>query len=255
MFFVLSKLFTFLLMPYVQMVIWFLFGMFLRNKLWKKRFLWLGIIYLLFFSNKFIANEVMKWWEIPPTPYRVMKPVYEVGIILGGTTENNKEPRDRVYILKSADRMTQTIQLYKMGIIKKILVTGGSSNLIDTLYREADNMRRFLILCGIPDSSIIVENRARNTHENAVYSAAIINREFPGTRNLVITSAFHLRRAMDCFRKTGLAVDGFSTDFYSTKVKYTPDRLFIPDPESFILWQMLIREWLGILSYKIAGFI
>lgn len=255
MFFILSKIFTFILMPYTQMTLWFILAVALRNKVWKKRFLWLGVIYLLFFSNQFIVNEALRLWEVPPTPLKSLKPEYEVGIVLGGTTENEREPRDRIYILKSAERMTHTVQLYKMGIIKKILVTGGSSNLIDTLYKEADNMRKFLLLCGIPDSSIIVENRARNTRENALYSARIIHEQFPGTKNLVITSAFHLRRSLACFRKVGLDVDGFSTDFYSKKTKFTPDRLFIPDPSAFSNWQMIIREWMGLIFYKLAGYI
>jgi len=229
--------------------------MLLINPIWKKRFLWLGIIYLLFFSNKFIVNEALLLWEIPPTPLNGIKSQYELGIILGGTTDGGMEPRDRIYILKSADRMTQTVQLFKMGIIKKILVTGGSSNIIDTSYNEAENMNRFLILCGIPDSSIIIENKARNTYENAIYSAKIINDKFPGTKNLVITSAFHLRRSMECFKKAGLKVDGFSTDFYGKTRKFTPDRLIIPDASAFSEWQMIFREWLGILFYKISGYI
>ena len=255
MFFILSKLFTFLLMPYCQMVIWFALGLFLRNKIWKKRFVWLGFTYLLFFSNQFIVNEALLGWEVPPTPLNKLDHHYELGIILGGSTESDKSPHDRVYILKSAERMTHTVQLYKMGYIKKILVTGGSSNLIDTRYLEADNMKKFLLLCGVPDSSIMVENRARNTYENAKFSAEIINRDYPGTRNLLITSAFHLRRSLACFKKAGLQVDGFSTDFYGKNRKFTPDRLFIPDPSAFGAWQMIIREWLGMLSYKLAGYI
>ncbi len=116
-------------------------------------------------------------------------------------------------------------------------------------------MRQFLELCGIPDSSIIVEGKARNTYENAIYSAAIVNREFPGSDNLVITSAYHLRRAMACFKKTGLHVEGFSTDFYGKSRKYTPDRLLIPDPAAFSEWHMLVREWKGFIFYKLAGYI
>ncbi len=114
MFFILSKVLTFLLLPYTQMVIWFLLGMFLKKTIWKKRFLWLGLIYLLFFSNQFIVNEALLIWEVPPTPLASMKHSYELGIVLGGTTEGDRTPRDRIYILKSAERMTHTVQLYKM---------------------------------------------------------------------------------------------------------------------------------------------
>jgi len=254
MFFYLSKLLTFALMPYSQMVAWFLLALFLRNKTWKRRFLYLGIFYLLFFSNKFISNEVLSRWEVPPTPISSLEKRYTVGIVLGGVTNANKLPRDRVYFFKGADRITHAMQLYKAGIIKKILVTGGSSNLINTEIKEAHNLRDFLLMCDVPLEDILVDDRARNTYENASYSAEILNSQFPGEKHLVITSAFHMRRSMGCFRKTGLDVEGFSADFYAGERKFTPDVLLVPDLHAFSDWQMVIREWLGFLSYKIAGY-
>lgn len=255
MFFILSKLLTFLLLPYVQMAIWFVLAVFLKNKVWKNRFLWAGIFYLAFFSNRFIVNEALLAWEVRPTPLSHLTSEYEIGIILGGTTDSEKEPRDRIYILKSAERMTHTVQLYKTGIIKKIMVSGGSSNIIDTRHKEADNMRTFLILCGISEEDIIVEDQARNTYENARYCSEIIRKNYPDARVLMITSAFHMRRSLSCFRKSGLTVEGFSTDFYSGERKFTPDTLLIPDPSAFAGWHMIIREWMGIIFYKLAGYI
>ena len=255
MFFYLSKLFTFILMPYTQMIAWFLLSLFLRNKIWKRRFFYLGIIYLVFFSNRFIANEVLLSWEVPPTPIVSLKHEYMAGIVLGGVTNSDKEPRDRTYFYKGADRITHAVQLYKLGIIKKILVSGGSSKLINRDIKEAHNLRAFLIMCDIPEEDIIVEDGSRNTHENANLSAEILKSRFPGEKHLVITSAFHLRRAMGCFRKTGLDVEGFSTDFYSKKRQYTPDKFIVPDLSAFGDWQLIIREWLGFIFYKIAGYI
>ncbi|MFC2123241.1 YdcF family protein [Bacteroidota bacterium] len=255
MFFYLSKLSTFILMPYSQMVAWFLLALFLRNKVWKRRFLYLGIIYLVFFSNRFIANEVLLYWEIPPTPIASIEHEYTAGIVLGGVTNSDKEPRDRTYFYKGADRITHAVQLYKRGIIKKILVSGGSSKLINRDIKEAHNLQAFLLMCDIPEKDIIVEDEARNTHENANRSAEILKRDFPGEKHLVITSAFHLRRAMSCFRKTGLNVEGFSTDFYAKERRYTLDKFIIPDLSAFADWQMIIREWLGFFFYKIAGYI
>jgi uncharacterized SAM-binding protein YcdF (DUF218 family) len=77
-----------------------------------------------------------------------------------------------------------------------------------------------------------------------------------GRKHLVFTSAFHFRRALMCFRKAGLNVEGFSTDFRSdSKRSFTPDKLLIPDPEAYDEWQMVIREIEGIFFYKLAGYI
>ena len=255
MFFYLSKLIAFLFLPFTQMCIWFILAIFLKKRSLKRKFLILGLIYLLFFSNRFVVNEVLLMWEVPPTPYENITGVYETGIVLGGVTNSEKTPRDRVYFSKGADRITHAFQLYELGKIRKILVSGGSSKLINTKYKEADNLYNFLILCGVDSTDIILESKARNTYENALYSKELLDNEFPGNRHLVITSGFHLRRSLLCFRKMGMDVDGFSADFYTKDRTFSLDMLLIPDPSAFRDWHMIIHEFLGLLSYKIAGYI
>jgi uncharacterized SAM-binding protein YcdF (DUF218 family) len=237
------------------MCIWFILGVVLKKRTLKRKFLILGIVYLLFFSNQFIVHEALLILEVAPTPYENIKEDYEVGIVLGGVTNTKKLPRDRVYFYKGADRITHAFQLYKSGKIKKILVSGGSSNIFNTEHIEADNLYDFLILCGVPPADIILERNARNTYENAKFSAEILNSEYPGSKHLVITSAFHLRRSMLCFRKLNIEVDGFSTDFYTHTRIYGLDLLIVPDPAAFKDWHIVIHELLGLVFYKIAGYI
>jgi uncharacterized SAM-binding protein YcdF (DUF218 family) len=255
MFFYISKIMTFLLMPYTQMCLWFILAIALKKRSLKKGFLWLGIVYLFLFSNRFIINEVLLLWEVPPTPYEHLIDDYEVGIVLGGVTNTEKEPRDRVYFFKGADRVVHACQLYKLGKINKILVSGGSSKLINNIYKEADNLYDFLVMCDVNPDDIILENRARNTYENAIYSSELLKTGFPGKRHLVITSAFHLRRSLLCFKKQNVDADGFSTDFYSHERSFGLDQLLIPDPSAFKDWQMIIHELFGLISYKVTGYI
>lgn len=256
MFFYLSKLLSFLLMPYTQMCIWFLLALLLKAKKWRKRFMILGIVYLFFFSNRFIVNEALLLWEVPPTPYAQIRTDYKAGIVLGGISNLDKEPRDRVYFYRGVDRISHALQLYKLGKIRKILVSGGSSNLINTKFKEANNLYDYLLLCGVNQNDILLENEARNTHENAIYSTGILKILYPeNSRFLVITSGYHLHRALKCFRKAGLNVDGFSTDFYGKRPHFTPDWLFIPDPTAFSDWQLIIKEILGMIFYWAAGYI
>jgi hypothetical protein len=58
-----------------------------------------------------------------------------------------------------------------------------------------------------------------------------------------------------CFRKQNVDVDGFSTDFYTAKRSFGLDKLLIPDPAAFKDWQMVIHEVLGLVFYKVAGYI
>ncbi|MBR9998428.1 MAG: YdcF family protein, partial [Cyclobacteriaceae bacterium] len=215
MFFYFSKIFAFLLMPYTQMCIWFILGMTLKNKKWKRNFLLLGIFYLFFFSNRFIANEAMVMWEIPPAPIENLDTGYQVGIVLGGgMIDSEREPKDRIYLNRAIDRVNHAIFLYKKGMINKILLSGGSGRLLDNDLKEARGLFDYLIFSGVNEADILIEDSSRNTRENALYSKNVLEKNgLAGKKHLVFTSAFHLRRAMLCFRKVNLNVDGFSTDF------------------------------------------
>ena len=237
------------------MCIWFILAIALKKRSIRVKFFILGLAYLFFFSNRFIANEVLLLWEIPPTPYENITGDYYAGIVMGGVTNSEKTPRDRVYFSKGADRITHAYQLYKLGKIRKILVSGGSSKLGVFEYKEADNLYNYLILCGMDTADIILENHARNTYENALYSSQILEEESPGKKHLVITSGFHLKRSLLCFRKLGMEVDGFSTDFYTKDRTFNLNMMLIPDPSAFSDWHLIIHEILGLLSYKIAGYI
>lgn len=103
---------------------------------------------LLWFSNPFISNIVMQAWEVAPVPIQTL-PIHEVGIVLGGIT-TDKEPRDRVHVSSSSDRILHAVQLYREGRIKKILVSGGSGKVFKDQVPEAVLLKQLLLQCNIP---------------------------------------------------------------------------------------------------------
>ena len=252
MFFILSKVLNFLTNPLVIVLSIFFLAIFIRKERWKKRLFWIAFSLLLFFSNDFIANEVMSAWEIEPTPYAEIKTSYDWGIVLTGVTSMDRMPDDRVYFNHGADRVVHAVELYKKGIIKKILISGGIGRLINPGRREADEIYKAMILMGVPDDAMMLENESRNTHESALMVKDLISDQ---QTHLLITSAFHLRRSVACFKKVGLHVDIFSTDFYTHPRYFTPDVLFIPRLDAMIIWQKLFKEWAGMIAYKVAGYI
>lgn len=207
---------------------------------------------LLILSNPFLANELFLWWEIPATPFLEVKN-YEVGIVLTGFAQEGRKPTDRVYLNKAADRVIHTIKLYKEHKIKAILICGAEYQLdIETTpdYRSA---REIFIQAGIPDSAIFVEPHSRNTRENALLSKGFLTNKFPNQRYLVITSAFHVRRAKGCFDKVGLKVDTFSVDFTTHNRSWNPI-YFIPREDAFAQSSRLFQELLGYCVYKLMGY-
>jgi uncharacterized SAM-binding protein YcdF (DUF218 family) len=254
MFFVLSKILAYLVMPIVVIAILLVSAAFVRAPRLKKKLFVAGLVLFLFFSNDFIANEVIRRWEVPVTPYEEITHDYAWAIVLTGVTKSEGETQDRVYFNRGADRVTHTVQLYKLGKVKKILVTGGSGQLTTRARREADEVTDALVLMGVQPDDIVKETDSRNTHESAAAVKKILERKCKPSDCLLITSAYHMRRSRACFSHVGWKMDGFSVDFISHKRKFDPDVLFIPKTEALFNWQIVIKEWVGYLAYKIAGY-
>lgn len=255
MFFILSKTLNFLVLPLTMVVVCFVSAVLIKRQPWKRRFFWFGFALLLFFSNDFIANSVMRAWEIDAKPFSSLSP-RKLGIVLTGTTHSFMQPDDRVYFKRGADRVTHTIQLYKLGLIEKILVSGGTGRLLKTDEPEADKYKAVLVMAGIPERDIWLENETRNTYESAVAVRKLLDSLHYRVEDcLLITSAFHMRRSLACYRKAGLDIESFSTDFYGLQDKFFLTSVILPSIEGFIIWEKLLKEWTGIVAYKLAGYI
>lgn len=254
MFFILSKTVGYLARPLVVIILLFLASLVTRSKIWKRRLYIIALASLLFCSNEFISNEVMRLWELPPTPFSEITKQYQVGILLTGVTKSNFSPNDRVYFQRSSDRVTHTLQLYKLGHIKKILISGGSGTIMERT-KEADELSLVLQMMGVPKEDLIIENQSDNTYQSAVAVKNLLEGTYAPEDCLLVTSGYHMRRSRACFKKVGFAVDTFSVDFLSNKRTFTPDVLLIPKMESLSVWQVLTKEWIGMLAYKLAGYI
>jgi len=255
MFFYLSKILNFLIAPFTWFIILAIVASFTKKQP-RKRKLWIvAFSILIVFSNPFISNEVMHAWELAPVRTDSIKEPYDVGILLGGSLSSFDNQFGRPIYSQSVDRLLQTIALYKSGKIKKILLSGGSGTVTRPEERESNIILKVLEETGIPKDDIILEGESRNTYENAVYTTTLLKHAYPGGKFLLITSAFHMRRSLACFQKAGIHPGIFPVDLRSHNHMYTPDNSVIPHPGSLITWDALIHEWLGMLTYKMAGYI
>lgn len=239
-------------MPVTLIVMALLLSVILKKH--RQIFFWLGFGLLILFTNVFISNALLRWWEDEPVAVASL-PRYDVGIVLGGIT-SDKEPRDRVHTSGAADRVLHAVQLYRQGKIDKILVSGGTGKILEDEVKEAVLLKRLLLLSKVPEEDILVEDASRNTYENALNSRDLLqDYSFGQQRYLLITSAFHMPRAKACFNKVGLEVDTFSADFRTDEHQFTPDVLFIPSSAAIGNWEIIIRELLGLVAYKVRGYI
>jgi uncharacterized SAM-binding protein YcdF (DUF218 family) len=255
MFFSLSKILYVLVMPLSFVFYALLFALFTKNPRRKRRVLLLGLGLLYLFSNEYLVNEVLAWWERPPTTISDREPPYDVAIVLtGGIVNERRQLPGRVLFDRSADRLLQPLQLYRHGRVRKILISGGTIELDTAAQADREAAaKQFLVDCGVREVDVLWENKSRNTRENAVNSAKILKTKFPNQRYLLVTSAFHMRRAEGCFRKVGVRFRPYPADIRSGDQTFRFDLLF-PKEEALATTYFLVREWIGYLTYRVMGY-
>jgi len=150
--------------------------------------------------------------------------------------------------------LTQATELYFDGKVKKLLLTGGSGRITGNEPSEAIEIERYLLKLGIPQSDIIIEADSRNTRENATLTKAIIDKSYPNASLLLVTSAMHMPRSQACFEKVGLAFDSYAVDYLKERIQWHPRSLLLPNPRGFYHWEILIKEIVGLVVYKISGY-
>ena len=117
MFFVLSKILSFLIKPTFWVIILLASAILIKKRM--RLFLLLTLFTFLFFGNDYIYKKIVKSWEIPQTNFNSLKK-YEAGIVLGGFSEYDYITK-RHNFKKEADRLIYTIDLYNNKKIKKYL--------------------------------------------------------------------------------------------------------------------------------------
>lgn len=255
MFHIVSKVFTFFIMPQGIIFILLLYAVYTKNRTKSRRSIIAATIFFYIFSTTAIIEEFVRLWEAPATAISTVKP-HDVGILLtGGTTINNKLPAENIYLGITSDRIGQTVQLYKSGKIKKILLSGGEVTVFGkSKNREIDQMQKYLIISGVPKEDIYLEDRSTTTRENATLSSKILKEKFPNQSYMLITSAFHMKRAEKCFEKVGIKVTSYSANFLTSERRYSILD-FLPASGNMFIVQLVFREIIGYVSYWIFGWI
>jgi uncharacterized SAM-binding protein YcdF (DUF218 family) len=172
-------------------------------------------------------------------------------IVLGGAISPDVSvTRNEVVLNEAAERLTIVAELARRYPNARILLSGGSGELVPG-PSEAPFALRLLESFAIPRARILLEDRSRNTIENAVYSKQLAQ-PMPGERWLLVTSAYHLPRAMGVFRKVGFAVEPYPVD-WRTRGNEDALRPFGSVGDGLRRVDTAVREWVGLAVYWITG--
>jgi uncharacterized SAM-binding protein YcdF (DUF218 family) len=259
-FFFLSKLLDVLLSPYTWAVVFLALAIPWRRprhrSVWKRQRVFgaLGLAVLTVFSLEAVSNRLLYRLEHATTSTYRPEVVYDAVVLLGGlgderVTADTGEPAYN----ENVERLITTHRLLADGRARFAIVSGAAELPELAEYGEARMLARQLVAWGIDPSRVILEEKARNTRENAVYSERIA-RERGFASVLMVTSAFHMRRSIECFEAVGMKVDTLAVDFRAHrsdgpgKTSWLPRAGFLADSTR------TLREMAGLYIYRLQGY-
>ncbi|MCU4176597.1 YdcF family protein [Carboxylicivirga sp. N1Y90] len=208
----------------------------------------------LLFSNTALFNWTITKWEGPMENTQVEISKASNIVILGGYSSINSKS-NKILFFQSVDRLLQALPIYHQNPGSKIILSGGSAEIMFEETPEATYLKDYLVSINIPEKDIFVESHSRNTNENAIHTKQVLSSINSNLDVILITSAFHMRRAKMCFEKTGIKVTPYYSHFLQHTNQLKPGEYFIPSLATLNQWPLLLKEWLGLLMYKINGYI
>jgi uncharacterized SAM-binding protein YcdF (DUF218 family) len=257
MFFWSSKLFWFVVAPTNALILLalvatlLLFTRFARLGRWLAALSAVGLIVA--------AMSPLAYWLTRPLEDRFPRPELadpvDGIIVLGGAIGTT---RGHTSMNELGARMTEAAALAVRFPQARIVFAGGDATLLEDLDSteaptEAEAARRFFVSLGIPESRLILEDRSRNTRENAQFVQRMLAQR-PGERWLLITSAWHMPRSVGLFRKVGVNVLPFPVD-YTTRGNARDYRRFNRGfSYGLRLTDTIVKEWIGLVAYRLAGY-
>ncbi len=173
-------------------------------------------------------------------------------VVLGGAIDQViGAARGQVTISESATRITAAAELARRYPKARLVYTGGSAALVSEIGGEAEDARRLWVALGIDPGRITIEDRSRNTDENARFVRDLL-RPAPGQTWILVTSAYHMPRSVGLFRAAGFPVVPYPVDYHTTGTW----RDALPNLQLSLGLARLdfaAREWIGLGAYRLSG--
>lgn len=230
-----------------------LFGLWrgrLRLARWALSF---GFAALLAITAFPLATPLLASLELHYPPNPALPERVDGIIVLGGAEDVGAYARWKLIGLNAGgERMTAGVELARRFPDAKLIFTGGTASMIyDDAHTLPSAMTRTLWLSlGVPEAQIVLEDRSRNTSENAIFTRELVQPQ-EGQFWILVTSAFHMPRSMETFQRNGwTGLIPWPVDFRSGNQTFRFDwRLddHLQDAD------VALKEYLGLLAYRWAG--
>jgi uncharacterized SAM-binding protein YcdF (DUF218 family) len=254
MFFYLSKIFWFFIQP-LNLTIFLLLAGLIAGMIGRRRLAVTGSVlaFLILALSAWTSlgammlNPLEERFPRPPLPQKV-----DGIVVLGGGFEGGINlVRGGYELSSSGDRMVETAILARRFPLAKVVASGGNGSLFLDGEGDADTAPRLLVPLGVSADRLVLEDKSRNTYENAVFSRKLVEPK-PGETWLLVTSAFHMPRSKALFDKAGFPTVAWPVD-YRTSGKEGVGLFRDNAADSVENTTMAVREWIGLFAYWLSG--
>ena len=195
------------------------------------------------------AQHPVSAWATRPNAIEWQR--YAGVVVLGGALEPAwmRAGNGQIGLNNAAERMTVPVALLLQHPHLRLVFTGGEGALHSTGEAEAVQAELFFTSLGVPAQRMQFEGSSRTTYENASYTARL-----PGVDKtrpwLLVTSAWHMPRALATFNAAGWNVSAYPVDYRAgTHTPWVEYSL----AQSALRWQLALHEWAGWWAYRLAG--
>jgi uncharacterized SAM-binding protein YcdF (DUF218 family) len=263
MFLFLSKLLPLFLYPLglacvllvVALVMWW------RRSRWVPLPVVLALLVLLLTSNGWVSNGLVRsleWQHLPPKEL----PTADAIVVLGGATKSAFPPRPGVDMSEAGDRVLYGAQLYREGKAPVVIASGGRVEWRGGGPSESADMAQILKTVGVPSSAILQDPTSLNTYQNAVNVRKIM-KERGISKILLVTSAMHMPRSLQIFKRQGIDAIPAPTDFLVSQQEIDEPNSssqaillnVLPDTDRLNKTTQALKEYIGMVVYRLRGWL
>lgn len=260
MLFALSKILWWLLSPVSLLALAFAVGLAglligrLLDRAWPRR--WgrrlIAAAALVFAALVFLPVD---GWLLAPLeerfPQVTSPPAHVDGVIVLGGALNpyESDARGAPQVNAAFERVLAMARLARRYPEAEIVFSGGTASLATPDFREADQVRGLLGDLGLLAPGMVFERASRNTRENALFSRDLVAPR-QTERWLLVTSAFHMPRAVGVFRALDWPVVAYPVDYQTTPGGGVP---WFDPLGSLERTQLAAKEWIGLVYYRLRG--
>jgi uncharacterized SAM-binding protein YcdF (DUF218 family) len=211
-----------------------------------------SLVLLAFVGYSPLGNMLMVPLEQRFPPWDASRGPPDGIVVLGGAISPSLSlARGAVALNESAERITTAVELARRYPNARIIFTGGTGSLLPEAPVEAPVAVREFEALGVAHDRITAEEQSHNTVENAVFSRLLADPK-PGQRWLLVTSAFHMPRAMAVFRAAGFPVEAYPVD-WRTRGPIDARRPFWSFIGGLAMTDLAVHEWVGLIVYRLTG--